>query len=217
MSYFSIKGMAAAALICGAGFVGHSASAATVSIYSDGGAPHSTERATLTCTECSVLIYTADATDSGGYLGANNVLEGTLPGDHGFSSVGSATDFGELFANSFDANPSGEADWFNSIMGTSITLTDADKTETVDGTYVSSASYVIVKVGRSPNYTILRNDDDGSDDGMFSFTWSGSSGGGAGLSHFTEVAAAIPVPAAGFMLIGGIGALAALRRRRKKT
>jgi len=209
MAFNKLKILAVAALVAGSGvFLNAStAGAVTISVYSD--TDSTTERAAVTCTGCSVLLYTADSTDIGGVLGPNNVVEGTIPGDHGFG-----TGFGELFVNSFGSNPSDEAQWINSILGTSYTLTNSDKTDPAsDGTqYSSLAAYVIVKIGRTPNYSILRNDTVGA----FTFSWDGKSGGGAGISHFTEAGvAAVPVPAAGFLLIGALGGLVGLRRRRK--
>lgn len=197
-----------AALVVGATVVvagATTASAVTIGIYNDS---NGATRASVDCTGCSALLYTKDATDAGGVGGANNVVEGTIPGDHGFG-----TGFGELFTNGFGVNPTDEVAWINSVLGTTYVLGNHAKTNgTTDGTlYTSSADYVIVKVGRDPNYTILRNDGGGID-----FKWYGASGGGAGISHFSEIGVApIPVPAAGFLLAGALGGLAALRRRRK--
>lgn len=190
-------------------FSGTAAQAVTLDIHSDD--PVSGVRATINCSACSVLLYSVDGTDSGGYTDANNVGLSTGSGQYGWGS----SSYGELFANTFGSNPAAEASWYNSIFGTSITLTDSDKTDPAsDGTvYSSSATAVIVKVGRSPNYTILRNDSGGT----FTFNWSGAPAGGGGISHFTEVVAPIPVPAAGFLLIGALGGLAGLRRRRKPS
>jgi hypothetical protein len=54
---------------------------------------------------------------------------------------------------------------------------------------------------------LLRNCEFGSEGGLYS-----ASVGSCALSHITTV---VPLPAAGWLLIGGLGGLAALRRRKK--
>ena len=105
-------------------------------------------------------------------------------------------------------NPvSQEVSWLNDVTGSSYSTSDASKTEG-DGGYFTGALYVILKLGN--NYTIMRND---SGTGI-SWSFTPSKGTGTGLSHSTTVGE-VPVPAAGFLLLGGLGGLALLRRRRK--
>lgn len=201
-----------AAALAGAGLLASAAAsgAATIDIWNDSPSA-TTERASLECDFCSVLLYSFDGTDAGDVTGTNNVTA-TATGNFGFGTA-----YGELFSNSVGVNPTGEVGFINSLLGTTYALADHSKTDPAsDGTeYTSSAAYVIVKIGKAPNYTILRND---STSGAFSFTWTGGSGQGAGISHFSEIGAAapvVPVPAAGVLLLGGLGAFAAMRRRKK--
>lgn len=208
MSLKKLRILAATTLIAGAGiFVTTStAEAATINIYSDS---NGAARSSVECTACSVLLYTANGTDSDGVAGTNNVTLPSSPGSFGFG-----TGFGELFDNPYQgSSPTSEAAWASSVLGTSFSALDLSKTDgTSDGaTYWSSAAYVIIKVGNAPDYTILRNDSGAK----FSFTWDSGSGGGE-ISHYSEISA-VPLPAAGFLLIGALGGLAALRRRRKMT
>ncbi len=216
MSIFKFKTVIVAVSVAMVGWMAnsHAAHAVVIPFYSDGG---TTQRASVDCTGCLALVYTTDGTANGGVLDANNIALPTA-GQYGFD-----TEFGELFDNDVanGGSPAAEAAWFNAIMGTNITLTDSDKTNPAsDGvTYNSSAAFVIIKTGAGNTgkpLTILKN----VSGGTFTFNWAGSSAGGAGLSHFTEVAAAVPIPAAGLLLIGGLGALGgltSLRRRRQKA
>jgi hypothetical protein len=200
--------------------------ASTIQIYSDG--PQGEPRASLTCDGCSVLIFTANGADIGGVDGAYNRQATIGNGSYGYSQVdGTLTSFGELFSNSVSksgksktskrSNPASEANWFNSIMGMSVSLTDVNKTEnTLDKDPFggrSSADYIIAKVGRDPSYTIIRNDNVG---GSFAFSWQNISGGG--LSHYTEVnLIPTPIPASGMFLLTAFGGIVLMARRRRRA
>ena len=195
----TLTAFATAVVVAGASMflTASTASAATIDLFNDS---DSTFRAEVTCTTCSVLVYTD---------GATNVALSTGTGDYDFDTA-----FGELFTNSFGSNEANEALWINDVLSTSFTASDLSKTEgTSDGvTYSTTATYVIIKVGKDPNYTILRNDSGGS----FDFSWSGADSAGAGISHFTVGGLSpIPLPAAGFLLLGALGGLGLMRRRRK--
>jgi hypothetical protein len=84
---------------------------------------------------------------------------------------------------------------------------------TLDLTGIVNA-VLVFKVGNNPGpayaaFTV--------DSGLVTGFWSSTPLQGGGLSHVSlyGAPAAVPVPAAGFLLIGALGGLAALRRRRK--
>lgn len=80
-------------------------------------------------------------------------------------------------------------------------------------TFYSSALYILFKIGgQDPSHFLIKN----TSPGEITVTWNGVSGIGAGLSHYVEFGAApVPVPAAGFLLLGALGGLAMVRRRRQ--
>lgn len=209
MAKIDFKTLAGSAAIAAAGVMGaaSAASAATIGIWNDS-PTGTTQRANVDCTGCSVLLFSADGSDTG-----TNVVAGTMGAIYGFG-----TGYGELFSGPSNSGGASEISWMNGVLGTTYVTGDAVKTEnTTDGTeYTSSAAYAIVKIGTDPNYTILRNDSGG----VFSFSWNGLSGQGAGISHFTAVgdasdnATVVPLPAAGVLMLGALGALTALRRRK---
>ena len=84
--------------------------------------------------------------------------------------------------------------------------------------FVTNALYILFKIGGGGQEasTFLIHNTYGAG---LQITWDAVDGQGAGLSHYTTFgvappAAVVPVPAAGFLLIGALGGLAALRRRR---
>lgn len=148
-------------------------------------------QATVSCSGCSVLTY---------------------DGTYGFGSPG------ELFTGPAQSAygpgnpPAQEAAWLNDVVGGSYTYDGGKVDGASDGTsYFSLAEYIVIKVGGGNTvtpYTIIRNDSGG----QLEFSWSGASGAGAGLSHWTPFGV-IPIPATGLLLLGGLGALVGLRRR----
>jgi hypothetical protein len=92
------------------------------------------------------------------------------------------------------------------------------KTDPANGSmtsFTSSAMYILFKIGGGNElaHFLIRNTSGGSID----ISWAKGNDQGTGLSHYTEFGgtAAVPVPAAGLLLIGALGGLAALRRRRR--
>ena len=120
---------------------------------------------------------------------------------------------------------------------------DADKTENAPSSFSSSALYVLLKIGGGDDFqSLLIRNTSGT---VLDLTWAGFTGPstaeprtgrgrdksdkddekvtGSGLSHYTEFGSlppppptpAIPVPAAGWLLLGGLGALGAMARARR--
>lgn len=171
-----------------------SASAATVGVYNDTDLDPYTSayRADLTCSAaCTVLNYAG--------------------GLYSFSGA-----MGELFAGPSNSGDASEASWVNSVLGTAFTAANvaSGKSNGSDGTnYSTNSLYVIVKIGRNPDYTILRNDSGGA----LTWSWKGRSGQGAGLSHYVNLGqtpAPVPLPAAGVLLLAGLAGLGLAKRRK---
>ena len=102
-------------------------------------------------------------------------------------------------------------DLVNTILGTSYTL--ADKTETGGGEsmWTSSAEYMLVWIGNDQGfrYSLIQNFAANN-----TFKWIGESAGGGGKSGYDGFGI-VPLPAAGWLLLGGLAGLAAMKRRRK--
>lgn len=129
-------------------------------------------------------------------------------------------DEGRLF--NVGSSAQAEADWVSSITGLSFTKDDAEAGKTElgmgdngdDFTFSTDALFILLKIGREPATTLVRNDSGG----LLEINWMAVSGTGGGLSHFTEFGVApIPLPAAGFLLIGALGGLGFAARRRRRT
>jgi hypothetical protein len=114
---------------------------------------------------------------------------------------------GDLFDNPGGAQD--ETDWVNGITGGGFPKT-VDSGDPGD-VFVSSAEYILVKVGVQPNVGLIWNQ---GGEQTFTFTQVGQ---GAGLSHITEFgrSTVIPLPAAGFLLLGALGGMGFVARRRK--
>ncbi|NNF25177.1 MAG: VPLPA-CTERM sorting domain-containing protein [Rhodobacteraceae bacterium] len=109
-----------------------------------------------------------------------------------------------------------ENDWVSAADGGAFTGT---KDESPDTTFESSAKYVLIKLGNEPSIGLIRNTSGGSQSYTFTNLCEGPDNNctGGGLSHITEFGMfdvpQIPLPAAGFLLIGALGGLGALRRK----
>jgi len=84
--------------------------------------------------------------------------------------------------------------------------------------FATNALYILMKIGGGKeNQTFLIHNTWGQG---LNIAWLAVSKGGNGLSHYTEFGTApplvpVPVPAAGLLLLGALGGLAVLRRRRR--
>lgn len=110
-----------------------------------------------------------------------------------------------------------ELAFVNSVTG--LNFASGTKTEDTpdDMSFFTNALYILMKIGGgNENATFLIHNTWG--EGL-NISWLSVSGGGNGLSHYTEFGSAppatVPVPAAGLLLLGALGGLAALRRRRR--
>ena len=82
--------------------------------------------------------------------------------------------------------------------------------------FTTDALYILMKIGGGKNeaaHFLIKN----TFGAGLQISWDAVSGQGAGLSHYTTFGVTpppVPVPAAGLLLLGALGGLAALRRRR---
>ena len=117
---------------------------------------------------------------------------------------------GDLFdlANASEAL---ELSTVNSITGESFASLTKTQFGTSNAMFTSSAEYILIKIGSSPNVGIIQNL---TADNKFTFTQIGR---GAGLSHVSEfgkTTTVVPLPAAGFLLLSAVGLLGFSRRRK---
>ena len=131
-------------------------------------------------------------------------------GAYSFSAV-----LGELFNGPSNSGDASEAAWVNSVIGTSFSTLDVTngKDSGTDSTnYITNALYVVLKIGRNPDYTIIKN----TSGVALTWSWDNLPGSGGGLSHYIDLGtpSEVPLPAGGLLLMGALGGLAALRRRR---
>lgn len=178
--------------------IGSTAQAATISVWNDTeyDSPANTllERGAVDCNSCSVLSYS--------------------PSTFSFS-----TSLGELFKGPSSSGDANEASWVNLVLGTAFTAAEVTANKVESGIadnfkYVTNALYVVLKIGKDPDYTIIQN----TSGGDLEWSWNPKSGTGAGLSHYValgETPAPVPLPATGLLLLGALGGIAALRRRNK--
>ena len=188
----SIKTVLAAALFA---IAGSAASAATVDLYGASvGSPPEYDadalRGTIDCSACS-----------------------------GWTTLDTWDIYGDMHSGPSSADPADEAVWVNGELGTSFDETAAGASLNIDGTgsdmtFTSSALYILVKLGMDPEYFLIRNDLGAPQ----TYTWT-MVGRGGGLSHYVEYGSVphVPLPAAGFLLLGAIGGLGFVKRRRKSA
>lgn len=83
--------------------------------------------------------------------------------------------------------------------------------------WTTSAKYITLKIGKKPDFGVLFNT--GGAGNEMTFTKISDDFGGGGFSHYREYGEVttpeVPLPAAAWMLLAGIGGLAAVRRAKK--
>lgn len=192
---FGLKGfktIAATAALVVAGWAG-AASAVTVNFY-DATSPHdsSTFRGYITCTSCDGLITPY------------------VPGPLTFG----------LSANMMDNPTSGNSTAHNTAMvnywlNTSFTTDTRTQVSggPLTGSITTDAQFILLVVGVQPRYALIRNTG-----GLQTFTWNGQASSGAGISDWdTFGVAPVPLPAGGLLLMGALGGLGLVKRRRRKA
>ena len=132
----------------------------------------------------------------------------------GFIGVGTLSPTEALI---FDASPPTEANevaQLNALAGTNFTVADASKEDNGNIPFTISTEYFVLKFGGGPGTQAFFKNLFGPQE----MTYAAESGVGGGLSHKTSVGDPVnpvPLPAAGWMLLAGAGALVAAGRRRK--
>ena len=125
-----------------------------------------------------------------------------------------AADGSGLMTGTF-GNETVEAGVINAAAGTSFDKDDATKYSISLGKYdfSSNAEYFFIKIGQDPRGAVVWNT--GGFGNLFGFQE--VKGTGSGLSHYTEFGqvAAVPLPAAGLLLLSVLGAGAFVARRKK--
>ena len=211
-----VLALAAAALAVVGGTA--TATAATITLY--GGTPRSPDsydpdlvRAELTCTGVCEAMFAFLHPVAG---------DPAMPGADDAEGFDSA--YGDFFTD-YDTtarDPSAELAFLEDALqsiggidtGSLFVSGRQEQPDVEDGEaieFTSSAEYLVLKVGNSPDLAVIRN---GSANNLFTYT--NFPGAGGGLSHVTEVGV-VPLPAAGFLLVGALGGLAAAGRRRRKA
>lgn len=120
-------------------------------------------------------------------------------------------------ADSYNGQPSSEADEvarLNTLAGTSFVDTDGARTLGNGGSESFSVlgEYIVLRLGRDAIF--LRNFIIGG-----ALTIDYTAGRGGGLSHFTEFdrASTVPLPGAAWLMMAGLGGLAAARRKKQSA
>lgn len=103
---------------------------------------------------------------------------------------------------------------FNTILGASYTFGDRKETGGNQTSWTSSAKDIMIWLGNDEGfrYVFVRNYKENN-----SFTWKsvGGAGGKSGYDGYGHIDPnPIPLPAAGWLLIAGLGGLAAVKRRK---
>ena len=208
----AFKAIVAAAVVAGSGLMGSVSEASTLTAFGSSSPAGGGN-----------INY--DATDDRGTLACNLLCQGLLSnlatGGPYPKTMPDATTADGWSGTAVDAfalpnnNPSTEVGFVNAVLGTSFsagTQVSGGGSELVS--FASSAAYILLAIGTSPDMLLIWN----SSGVEQTFTWTGFSGEGAGLSHYTEFGMAnVPLPAAGFLLIGAVGALGFAARRKRKT
>lgn len=118
-------------------------------------------------------------------------------------------------AGVYDGTPSGEnAEAARLSTLTGLAFTGASGLRSVSNpptTFATVREWLVMKLGNDSIF--IRN----TSGGALTIAYASTPGAGSGLSHYTEFGGVVPLPAAAWMMLAGIGGLAAARGRKKQA
>lgn len=176
----------------------------------------------------NIIEFVGSSTDLLGFVGAfasvdlgGRFLEEGYPSSEATATAGLATGY----TADPNSNPLTELDKFAIVTGLSSYIALKDDSGNSEGSYQASGSDTIAVVSAeyfSLKYAgylaFFKNDSGGA---LTINMWSGdcendpTACSSNTISHVTEYISPVPVPASGLLLLGGLGGLVAMRRRKK--
>ncbi|WP_253196083.1 VPLPA-CTERM sorting domain-containing protein [Roseovarius sp. PS-C2] len=196
----------AAAIMALGLFAAGSASAATLQFSNPGS---TTARAQVDCSFCEVWYISGS--DYSAENWGNGFWNGEGPGPDG-------TLFSRSLVSGTGNDDTSRRAITNLVLGTNFVATDRTETGGNASVWTSSAEALLVWIGTQGNpsspdvyrYAFIRNQVADN-----TFTWTGLSGGGGGKSGYDGfgTVSPVPLPAAAWMLLAGLGGLFLVKRR----